>query len=57
MSQDMLGKMPGIIPALEGIRNGNTTYDQSRKVEITGPINMSEMLDFESLIRTAKFIM
>ena len=56
LSQDMLSKLPGIIPALEWVRSGNT-YDQSRKVEITGPINMSEALDFESLMRRAKFIM
>jgi hypothetical protein len=36
LSQSMLGKMPGIIPALESVRNGGSqSFDQSRKVEIT----------------------
>lgn len=54
MSQDMLSRLPGIIPTLEGIRGGNT-YDQSRSVEISWPISVNESLDFEGLIRRAKF--
>ncbi len=56
VSQDMISKIPGIVPALEGVRSGNS-YDQSRTVAINGPISMSEPLDFEMMIRKAKFIM
>ena len=57
MSQNMLSKMPGIIPTLEGIRTGSQSFDQSRTVAINGPINMGGSVDFDSLIRKAKFIM
>lgn len=56
LSQDMLGKLPGIVPALESVRGGNT-FDQSRSVSINGPINVSESLDFDMLLRRAKFNM
>lgn len=52
----MLSRLPGIVPALESVRAGNS-YDQSRRVEISGPINVSEALDFDGLLRKALFRM
>lgn len=53
LSNDMLTKLPGIVPALENLRMGGN-FDYSKKVELNG-VTVNNQVDLELLLDRIRF--
>ena len=45
---------PGLLPTLESMRTGST-YTTNKSVNINGPINVRDNIDFDRLLKKAKW--